>query len=168
MQVMAKSGSLVVVASALLVVWSRAGADVSITACGQSVPARQTGSLEADLVCPSSASSVFLDDRATLDLNNHTIAGATVVCLRSCTIMGPGEVGNTGSGGPFTDAILADSSGASAKFVAQDLTVRNSRIGIYSQARRSVFTNVTATQNSEAGILGFASANGTNVTVPHK
>jgi hypothetical protein len=163
MQAIAKSGSLVVLAFLLLVVtWTRAGADVSITTCGQSVPTRQIGSLQVDLTCPSSANSVFLEDRATLNLNNHTIAGSTLVCVRSCTIIGPGEVGNT----PFI-AILANSTGGQGtKFVAQDVTVRNSAFGIYSQALRSnQFTNVTATQNSESGIGVFAKTKGTNLTV---
>jgi hypothetical protein len=162
MKVVAKSGSLAVLASVLLVVaWTRAGADVTITTCGQSVPARETGTLVADLTCSSSATAVFVGDRATLDLDTHAIAGE-VQCVRSCTIIGPGEVG-----GSSASAIVVNTrAGAGTKFVARDLTVRNSRVGIFSQAlQTNLFTNVTATQNSEAGILVFGRAKGTNVTV---
>src|SRR5215475_8127755 len=96
MKAISKSGCVVMLAATLLAVaWSRARADVSITTCGQSVPAKQTGSLDTDLVCPSSANAVFLDDKATLTFNNHAISGAEVFCGRSCTLIGPGEVGQT-------------------------------------------------------------------------
>ena len=162
MKAMAKSGTLAVLAAGLLVVaWTQAGADVSITACGQTVPDRETGTLAADLVCSSSASAVFVGDRATLDLDSHTITGE-VQCVSSCTIVGPGEVGNTS----FAAIYVNTSGAAGTKLVAQDLTVRNSAVGIYSQALRlNLFTNVTATQNSGAGIVVFGKANGTNVTV---
>jgi hypothetical protein len=79
---------------------------VDVTACGQVVPANQIGVLQVDLTtCPSSAVGVFLQDRATLDLNGHTIASGAVGvrCMdRRCTVHGPGDIHGTG-----LDGILA-------------------------------------------------------------
>jgi hypothetical protein len=161
MKVIAKSGSSAVLVAVLLVVaWTQARADVTITACGQTVPQRETGTLATDLVCSSSAAAAFVADRATLNLDNHTITGE-VQCVRSCTIVGPGEVGNTS----FAAIVVNTSAANGTKFTAQDLTVRNSAVGIYSQAlSTNLFTNVTATQNSGSGIVVFGKVKGSNVT----
>jgi hypothetical protein len=86
---------------------------VDITACGQTVPARQAAVLQSDLDCSGSPFGVRLLRRASLDLNGHTIAGgdltsATVVGVSSVagddpigkgsgnfTIVGPGVIAGT-------------------------------------------------------------------------
>jgi len=71
---------------------------VDVTGCGQVVPPREVGVLQADLTgCPSSAVGVFLNDRSELDLNGHAVASGAVgvECQgRRCTVHGPGEIRN--------------------------------------------------------------------------
>lgn len=50
-----------------------AGAIVTVTACEAIVPDHEVGVLAADLTCTADAPSVILANRATLDLNGHTL-----------------------------------------------------------------------------------------------
>jgi hypothetical protein len=56
-----------------------AAAQVSITACGQTVPAGETGVLEMDLTCDGGSGTfgVAVENRGTLDMAGHTLAGGT-------------------------------------------------------------------------------------------
>jgi hypothetical protein len=77
-------------------------AEVHITACGQVVPPHQVGVLDVDLLnCPNPPGAVGVGDRATLWMNNHSINGPAdaffpvgVRCGASCTVLGPGDIGN--------------------------------------------------------------------------
>src|SRR5262249_27495459 len=75
---------------------------VDITTCGQTVAANDTGTLQADISgCPY---GVIVGDRATLQMNGHSISGTGVNGVSctggTCTVVGPGEIfgGNEGIG----------------------------------------------------------------------
>src|SRR5207249_8114063 len=65
---------------------------IDILSCGEMVPAGDVGVLQADLTC--SGVGVEVDEMATLQLNGHSITGASpgVFCPHRCTIQGPGEL----------------------------------------------------------------------------
>jgi Right handed beta helix region len=153
--------ALAVVATALV------AAATDVTTCGQTVAAKDTGALVADLTCPSSATGVFLQDRATLDLGGHTLAGGQVTCVLSCTIRN-GTIANVNPVGSFggTAVFAGESFSSRSKFVATDLTVRDSGAGIATQVRRLVLTNVNVSNNLSFGIFTVAAKTlrGTNVT----
>src|SRR5262245_61959491 len=73
-----------------------------VTSCGQTVPARETGTLVGDLSCAAGV-GVHLGHNATLDLNGHALAAtadSAVVCdARRCRIISsapaPGDVSGT-------------------------------------------------------------------------
>lgn len=68
-----------------------------VTTCGQTVPPREKGILQTDLVCPSGV-GVHLGNRASLDMNSFTIhatAGPAIACDgRRCTITSTGDSGD--------------------------------------------------------------------------
>jgi hypothetical protein len=134
-----------------------------ITTCGQTVASKDTGILVADLTCPSSAVGVFLQDKATLDLGGHTLTGGEVQCLSSCTIVD----GTVAQVNPFAAVFVGTGPNNHSKFVAKDLTVRDSGEGIETQVRKLYLTNVNASNNVNAGIFTIAAKTlrGTNVTV---
>lgn len=83
-------------------------AAVDITACGQTIPAGETGVLASDLDCSGAgAYAVLLLRRATLDLNDHTLIGGPVSPTvkgaanadgsgtSSFTVRGPGVIAGT-------------------------------------------------------------------------
>lgn len=153
---------------------------VDITACKQTVPAGQTGTLVADLDCSglggTDDNAVRLEPRATLDLNGHTITASNLVVTvvraadrGSVTIVGPGTI----TGGPigvFSErgrgitvgggvAITGCGVGIRAPFgrvTASDLTVGdNTHDGI--AARVVVAQDTTAERNGSRGIVGTKS-----------
>src|SRR5262245_6278511 len=76
-------------------------AAVDVTACGQVVPEGQRAVLQADL--SACFWGIVLEPGATLDLNGHHLSGLPdfsdlIVCQRSCTILGPGELSETFEG----------------------------------------------------------------------
>ena len=81
---------------------------LDVTSCGQTVPARETGFLQADLACPSGV-GVHLADKATLDLNGHTLAAtadSAIVCDgKKCRVLSTAGAGDV-SGGPDVDCIV--------------------------------------------------------------
>ena len=90
-------GGLVATLAVLLGVVGTGFAQVEVTECGQVVPARQTGVLMVDLDCPVEAGSavVTLEERASLEMNGHTISGGwqgVQVLGRRGTIRGPGQI----------------------------------------------------------------------------
>lgn len=93
--------------SGLLAVASVARA-VDVTSCGQTIPARETGVLVADLACPTGV-GVRVSDRATLDLNGHAIASNDAPAIscdgRRCTITSSAGLGDV-SASPAADCIL--------------------------------------------------------------
>ena len=154
------AGGLCMALALVLVVLGRAAA-TDVTACHQTVVARDTGVLQADLTCSDSATAVFLDDRATLDLGGHTITGGGIFCLgRRCSIIGPGTVQQVVGIGNSA-AIYAGSPGG--RLSVQDLTLTDNAFGIVSNAFKNTFTNVTASNNQHIGILAFGNTNGSNV-----
>jgi hypothetical protein len=76
-------------------------AAMQINACGQTVPAGQTGLLAVDLVCTGSAApAIILDDRARVYFHRHVVTGGSsgVRCLGKCAVRGPGEITGAGHG----------------------------------------------------------------------
>jgi hypothetical protein len=79
-----------------------------VTSCGQTVPPGEEGVLTTDLVCPrlpeGNPPALFVSDRATLDLNGHSITAPSNTAVIAApvefgavrmTVVGPGEI--TGS-----------------------------------------------------------------------
>ncbi len=122
---------------------------VEITQCRQAVPPREVGELRADLHCTKvglSAQGVFLERRATLNLNGFTITGdgtGFAVQCAACTINGPGEITN------FDVAIT----GAGGRARIQNLVVRGNRNGMEYKAPRVIeLINVVMSDNAEIGM----------------
>jgi len=85
---------------------------LDITACYQTVPAGEVGTLAADLNCDGSGGpEVNVDAGAALQLNGHTITGGHIGVAsypggQRATIEGPGQVtGLTGNAPPYGCAI---------------------------------------------------------------
>src|SRR4029077_4030306 len=84
-------------------------AAVDVTACGQVVPARKTGVLQADLA--GCFWGVVLKPGAKLELNGHSVSGRPDfsdlgACETNCTVSGPGDLSDT------FDAVIAGVLGA--------------------------------------------------------
>jgi hypothetical protein len=141
---------------------------VSITTCGETVPAGQTGVLDADLTCPGGPGTfgVLVENRGTLDLAGHTLAGANagVRCENRCVVtssIGTGTIRDAETAGiavlyergvlevsnvSLDDnlyALLADF--LHGKVFGTQVTLTGSGIGI--QARKIRLTGLTATGN---------------------
>jgi hypothetical protein len=132
-----------------------------ITTCGQTVFPYQTGVVQVDLTCSDSASAVFLQDRAILQVGGHTITGGGIQCTGSCTVTGPGTVQQVVGNGNLP-AINGLSS--QAKIIVQDMTLNANAFGMISDARKTTLTNVTASGNIETGIWVWGTARALNVT----
>ena len=102
--------ALVPILAASLLLAGAAGG-VEVTACGETVPAGETGILQGDLVCSGNSGNVAitLESNATLDLNGFTLTapdedGAAVFCShRACTVVSraatPGTLSGASTGG---------------------------------------------------------------------
>lgn len=157
--------ALAMVAFAAVTSW---GQTVSITACGQTVPARQTGVLAGDLACGSGPGTfgVAIEHAGTLDLAGHTLAGgaAVVECARRCTVTSTAGAGTIRDGESAGIAVI-DNRGWLAlsnvdlqdnvigvltdflhgRVTGTQVTLTGSGIGI--QARKIRLTGLTATGN---------------------
>jgi hypothetical protein len=144
-------------ALALSAVTTAAATD--ITTCGQTILARDTGVLVADLDCPSSAGAVFLGEKATFDLAGYTLTGGQVQCTGSCTVRGGTIVG-------VPSAAIYAGLGYGRKFIGEDLDLHDNDVGLVAQARTVILTNVNASNNVEDGIETFSATRirGTGVT----
>jgi hypothetical protein len=143
------------------------GHAVPITACGDSVPAGETGDLMNDLTCTfpgGFGAAVFLGDRSTLNLTGFRITGdgpdvvpgthIGVFCgartgggprLHSCAVNGPGEVTNLGVG------LFGDNA---RRMTVRDVTLRGNGDGLAGASADLLLTNVVADGNTETGIYG--------------
>ena len=130
-----------------------------VTGCGQTVVDRDTGVLQADLVCSDDAWALVLGDRATLAFGGHTITGGGIYCDGKCSLIGPGTVQQVVGSGSLA-AIYVEG----PRFSAQDLTLTNNGTGIESYARKSILTNITASNNLQRGIVVYGSVRAVNVT----
>jgi hypothetical protein len=155
---------------ALLLLVAAAGRATAtdVTACGQSIAARDTGVLTVDLTCSSSVDGAILGEKSTLDLNGHTLSGSGVYCTTSCTVKGPGTITNVHyDPGANATAIFANFQGSRrTKFVAENIDLHDNDNGIVSQAARVTLSGVNASNNDQNGIhtLGARIVRGTNVT----
>jgi hypothetical protein len=132
---------------------------VPITACNQTVPVGEVGVLQGDVVCADGVfNGVFLEKRATLDLNGFTLTGGIdaaygVFCLeRACEIRGPGVI--DGGVGRWVGVQLEPR----VKLTIRDVTVRNGRGGIAGKSlalekTRVILEGVRIEDNDE-GALG--------------
>lgn len=133
---------------------------VDITACGQEVPARQTGVLMADLNCgwPTEEPSfgVKLGNHAILDLNGHSITGPrfAIYCPATCRIDGPGTVT-----GAYYGIWAFDTKASRADVTGVTLFANLGGIA----ASRGTLTDVTATDNVLA--MDVRKLRGSNLTV---
>jgi hypothetical protein len=128
-----------------------------VTSCGQTVPAKQTGFLVADLTCPAGV-GVHLGDKATLDLNGHALAatgGPAIVCDgKKCRILSstgtPGDV----SGDADADCILMEA--IRGRMDLHDLTVHDCRTCIETDpiGAHGYGASVVATSVNVAGCVG--------------
>jgi hypothetical protein len=128
-------------------------APLDITTCGQTVPVAQTGVLQADLDCPTTASAILMENYATLQLNSHTIKGGSfgVSCgpLR-CTVIGPGQV--LGADAPDQTNIAVK---GGKRLTISNVSVSGAAFGVFSPlAGRIEATNVVTTNNQFWGLDG--------------
>jgi hypothetical protein len=139
-----------------------------VTACGQTVPDRETGILVADLDCsvdPADA-AVTLGNHSVLDMNGHGIVARFigVSCgfgeSRGCVVRGhgvlPSGVGEV-SGGSYGIA------GAANRVTISDVYVHDVGIGGIVANNRLVLTNVTVLRSEANGIISNKGIKATNV-----
>lgn len=172
-----------------LVCAANGAAALDITECGQVIPSRETGVLQADLDCPPTpafcihdpsipctsnadcprfscvSAAVIVGRRATLELNGHSLRGgglATVGCARNCTVVGPGAIEN-GIGEGFPIAIYAVT-----RAWISDLVIEGGFAGIFGDAtrvgRRIDVNDVAINDTFAYGIFGFHKVVAKNVT----
>jgi hypothetical protein len=146
---------------------------VSITACGQTVPAGQTGVVEADLTCPTDIGTfaVAVEKLGTLDLAGHTLAGgnAGVRCTDRCTVTSSAGAGTVRDAGTANVAVVGDRGRLTisnvglentslciltdfqhGKVTGEQVSLTDCGIGI--QARKILLTGLTATGNHQVAI----------------
>ena len=118
---------LIAISIASLVGGGAARADVSVTSCGTTVPAGETGVLVGDLSC-SIAPAIIIQKRAALDLSGYTLtvtgpgAGDAIVCADGkCTIA------SSAAGGRLVasevDSVVAHTLSGRGKVLLQNLDV---------------------------------------------
>lgn len=163
------SRRLLAAAGMIVFAAATASAQVSITTCGQTVPAGETGVVEVDITCGTDIGMfvVRVENGGTLDLAGHTLAGgnAAVRCEdRRCTVtstVGVGTIRDTGTAGisvPYdrgrleVSNITLDNNGigvlanfSRGRVSGEQVTLTGSGIGI--QARKIQLTGLTATGN---------------------
>lgn len=181
-------GALVLIVGHLCVPTGALALDVTL--CGQVIPPRETGVLQADLDCPGTphycldypatacttdsdcgnsgwcvAPAVQVEKRATLDLNGHTLkggAGATVLCTSYCTVVGPGAIDNDVAT-PQIGIYLR------TRGKISDVVIDGGYAGIMASQgkprRRIHVTNVTVNDAAFYGIFSYHKVVATNVTV---
>lgn len=120
---------------------------LDVSSCPATVPPREVGMLQADLVCSDGEaghpySAIKLERGASLDLNGHSVTfsrGATafvaVECAEKCTL-GNGTITSTDGG-------VGISTKARARVVARDLTLSGFHTGIQSAVGKIALENVT-------------------------
>lgn len=144
---------------ALLVSGAAPAAAFDVTACYQTVPGRETGVLQTDLVCDGTGGpNVSLLRHARLDLNGHTISGGYIGVstdpgrIGKNEIVGPGEIfGVVNGDGGFGAGIAA-----SGKVVVRDVHLHDNVRGIVSVYDFAMkLEGVTITNNSAEGIASY-------------
>jgi hypothetical protein len=131
---------------------------LDVVACSQSVPAGESGVLQADLDCSTSPIGVYVEGGASLQLNGHAITGAHhdplgslgVACPAGCVVTGPGEVAGFDVGVTATNILEVN-----------DLDVHDCGVGVTAPRIRAA--NVTSNDNADFG-FGFELLRGTGVT----
>jgi hypothetical protein len=143
---------LVVAVGIILSTAAGAWSQVSITACGQTVGAGESGVLDADLTCPTGEGTfvVAIENGGSLDLAGHTLAGGRtgIRCTKRCTI------GSTGTPGTIQDTEFGVGAGIAAVTDGGRLTLSNLILDNHSIALLTDFdtgkvygTDVTLTDN---------------------
>jgi len=117
---------------------------LQVTACGTVVPPGEVGVLGADLTCSGVEYAVYLSSHASLQMNGHKLLGADptddgVGCDASCTIEGPGEIGD------FEYCVSTNG----GTIVVRDLFVHGCENGI--SATHILATNVDSSNHAEYG-----------------
>jgi hypothetical protein len=146
--------AIVIVASLLDAVCARA---LDISTCGGEVPVAEEARLLTDLAC-SGDFAILLHNRATLDLDGHTITlvrsggnQVAVQCVTDCTVIGgaalPGSI--VGSGAP----LVASTSGvAMRRGTVRNVQVSGFTYGIVAD-RRVEIEDVTVSDCRDFGVL---------------
>jgi hypothetical protein len=108
---------------------------ISITACGQTVPAGMTGVLANDLTCTADETfGVAVERRGTLDLAGHTLSGGErgVRCADRCAVVSTGGAGT-----------ISGSGYAGVSVVARQSRVKLANLGIATNATFAVLTSLS-------------------------
>ena len=151
------------IVTTFLVLGSSAVWALDITSCNQTVASGEAGVLQADLGCqPGDAHAVALEDRASLDLNGHTIDnpghfafGAAIRCFGRCTVVGPGQI--SGAPAQAFDGIKADAGvfGRSPlRLEVRDLTIDATHIAIEGNVGRGATLRATNVVLTNAVLYG--------------
>ena len=140
------------------------GERIDITSCGQTIPARARGRLQADLVCSSSQTGVLMGDRSSLQLNDHSITGGSrgVSILseaRRVRIKGPGTI----SGAGLSGITASPDDPERFRMKVSDVVLTGNRSGIRCSGRVAL-RDVTVSGNTEWGIAVFGRIHVRNVT----
>ena len=133
---------------AVLLLLSGRAFGVDVTTCGQVVPRRDVGTLTTDLDCSSvsGAYAVELGDKATLELDGHTITGRTIFCQSGCTVHGPGEVTGAQTG-------IFVNGARRAVTVSGGVSLHGNNEGIFNGGSRLTLIDVDISNNSGSGIF---------------
>jgi hypothetical protein len=148
---------------------SIASAQVQISTCGQTVPARTTGVVVNDITCPGTDPQVVqVDDRGKLDLAGFTLSGGVrgVRCTGKCLVFSTGGAGTIrdaklglqidGRLGKPSNLNFVDNERGIAtpdKVRGPDLTITGTGLGAAIQGKIVRIANLTIT-NSYPGIFG--------------
>ena len=141
------------VSCGLVLVLSAPAAALDITACGQTVPAGETGVLTGDVGCAlSDFVGVGLEEGATLELNGFRLGGGDNIGVhcrhRSCMISGPGTI----YGGDWIAVVLEDG----VRLAVNDVTISGADVGILGGATPDSHTRVNATNTVIENSLQWA------------
>jgi hypothetical protein len=184
-----------IVVPLLLALLSRPAVAVDLTACDQQVPFGAVAVLQTDLDCSGSGtcadaspctvdgdctigscdyeSGIVLGNKATLQMNGHTLTNGAVTCTGSCTVTGPGSL--AGGQGLIVSGDLRASGNLDVhggivgiltigRATLSDVTVSGIVNNFAIEAGKTLrATNVTANGN-EIGIVADAKFVGENIT----
>ena len=106
--------------------------DVSISTCGQVVPARASAVVANDITCdPTEPFVVQIEDRGSLDRSGFTLIGAKrgVKCVRKCSVgssVGTGTIRDSGAG-----------INAPSKVLVSNVALENNQYGVLGDFRRT-------------------------------
>lgn len=126
--------------------------EVTVAACGSTIPDGASGALGQDFACPAGTyCGITVGRRSSLALNGHTISGAS---YGVCIVHPSGRIGRVSVVGPgeITGCMVGLIS-MRGRLELRDLMVQNNTLdGIQGGSARVIAVNITASRNARDGI----------------